>query len=47
MPMSEEEIREWEETRDLEKEIIAGVDEFLKTGPARITQVRREIKQES
>lgn len=41
MPMSEEELR------DLEKEICDGVEEFLKNGPARVTQVFREAKEES
>lgn len=47
MPMSEDELREWEDHRDLEKEIRDGIEEFLKNGPARVTQVFREAKEES
>lgn len=47
MPMSDKELAEWESTRDLEKEITEGVEEYLKSGPARVTVVVRESKQDS
>ena len=45
MPMSDKELAEWESTRDLEKEITEGIEEYLKSGPARVTVVARESKQ--
>jgi hypothetical protein len=45
--MSDKELAEWESTRDLEKEITEGVEEYLKSGPARVTVVAREPKHNS